>query len=195
MFDSCWGHFFKFYMSQKPENENMKYLAIVVCLILLPLGMAFADDDPAPVAAKTEPAAPKSELDTLKAEWEAVREQQVQMIREKEDQLEKLKEEIFAKLKSSDISAASQSKTVKPADSNMPGPILPADNSGVTSLKSSPELEAQKAAFQAERQKFFAEMSRQKESLLQLQASLDKKTKQLEADRERFEKEKKTAAA
>ena len=53
--------------------------------------------------------------------------------------------------------------------------------------------EAQKAAFQADRQKFSAEMNRQKENLRQLQAALDEKTRQLQAERERFEQEKKTA--
>jgi len=109
----------------------------------------------------------KSELDKLKMEWEAVREQQVQMIREKEDQLEKLKEELFSKMKTSG----------GPAVSN-----------------ASSEFEAQKAAFQVERQKLFAEMSRQKESLRQLQFSLEEKAKQLAAERNRFEQEKKTAA-
>ena len=146
---------------------------IVAALFSFPMAAAMGQDvdtaqkkaeDPAPK--KAEEQAPKSELDNLKAEWEAVREQQIQMIREKEDQLEKLKEEIFAKMKA---------------------PSVPA----VTSESS--EVEAQKAALKADRQKFFAEMSRQKENLRQLQSALDEKTKQLEAERERFEQEKMTA--
>jgi septal ring factor EnvC (AmiA/AmiB activator) len=112
--------------------------------------------------------APKSELDKLKAEWEAVREQQVQMIREKQDQLEKLKDEIFSKM-----------KIVKNPDA---------------SQDESQGLEAQKRAFQAERQKFSEEMDLQKENLRRLQAALDEKAEKLEAERARFEQEKKTAA-
>jgi hypothetical protein len=184
-------------MHRKAKVKRLKIkklfpLGILTAMVLFPF-IAFADNDPELVAGKEEPAAPKSELDNLKAEWEAVREQQIQMIREKEDQLEKLKEEIFTKMKASGISVASPSGAVQPAVSDTPGPILPVDNKGSVGLESSSELEAQKAAFQAERQKFFAEMNRQKESLLQFQASLDIKAKQLEAERERFEQEKKTA--
>jgi flagellar motility protein MotE (MotC chaperone) len=162
----------------KAEVKRLKFKAlflfgVLAAFFLIPSVSLRADDDVAvpgveePVAAKTEPAAPKSELDVLKEEWEVVREQQVQMIREKEDQLEKLKEEMFSK---------------------MTTPSEPAGSGGGA------EFSAQKAAFQAERQKFFAEMNRQKESLRQLQTALDEKAKQLEADRDRFEQEKKTAA-
>jgi len=141
------------------------FLGILAVLSLFPF-IAVADDDPAPAVEKEAPAVPKTELDKLKKEWEAVREQQIQMIREKEDQLEKLKEEIFAKMKASSAPAA---------------PVQP-------------PVEAERTALQAERQKFFSEMNRQKENLRQLQAALDEKTKQLAAERERFEQEKKTAA-
>ena len=90
------------------------------------------------------------------------------MIREKEDQLEKLKEEIFSRMKIQD------------------GPPVASNKK---------ELEAQKDSLQADRLKFFVETSRQKESLRQLQAALDEKTKQFEAERSRFEQEKKTVAA
>ena len=140
---------------------------ILAFLLLSPVGLATGQ-----VAAETsekagEPA-PQSELDKLKTEWEAVREQQVQMIREKQDQLERLKEEIFSKM-----------KTLKSPDAAQDG---------------SQGLEAQKKAFQAERQKFSEEMDRQKENLRQLQAALDEKAAKLEAERARFEQEKKTAA-
>lgn len=132
-------------------------------------GLIGAANDPEALETSREAEAPvsKSELDKLKMEWEAVREQQVQMIREKEDQLEKLKEEIFSRMRASG------------------GPAVSSGHS---------EFEAQKAAFQAEREKLFAEMNRQKESLRQLQFSLDEKAKQLAAERNRFEQEKKTAA-
>ncbi|MDD5225775.1 MAG: hypothetical protein PHV97_01150 [Candidatus Omnitrophica bacterium] len=146
--------------------KEAAFFWILAASFLLPAGGVFAQE-PAETAKKTEAPTPKSDLDNLKAEWEAVREQQIQMIREKEDQLEKLKEEIFAKMKV---------LNAPPAQGN------------------SSELEAQKASLQAERQKFFSEMSRQKESLRKLQSSLDEKAKQLEADRARFEQEKKTAA-
>ncbi len=126
--------------------------------------------------------APKSELDKLKAEWEAVREQQIQMIREKEEQLEKFKEELFAKLKEANIPPSAQTP-----------PILPVDTTGGASLIDSVAFEAQKAAFQADREKFFRELNREKESLRLLQISLDEKERQLETDRARFERQK-TAA-
>ena len=162
-------------------------------LFLFPVGAAIGQET-AETSKEVEKPAPKSELDNLKTEWEAVREQQVQMIREKEDQLEKLKEEIFAKMKVLNASSALQPGVSQPKVPSAPGPILPVDKRGAVTPGSSPEVEAQKAALQAERQKFFAEMSRQKESLRQLRSALDKKAKQLEAERNRFEQEKKTAA-
>jgi hypothetical protein len=138
----------------------------LTALFLFPMGV-LAVQSTAETSAKAEEPAPKSELDNLKAEWEAVRDQQVQMIREKQDQLEKLKEEIFSKIKTLQNTAA---------------PVA------------GPDLEAQKKVLQAERQKFSEEMDRQKENLRQLQAALDEKAKKLEADRARFEQERKTAA-
>lgn len=61
-----------------------------------------ADNQSAQVRQKAAPvpkAAPESNLDAMKAEWEQVREQQIQMIREKEEQLEKIKEDLFQKMK------------------------------------------------------------------------------------------------
>jgi len=162
------------------KYEGAFFLWILAVLFLFPAGAAIGQDA-AETSKKTETPAPKSELDTLKAEWEEVREQQIRMIREKEDQLEKLKEEIFAKMKTVNAPAAAS----QPVSSNTSGPTVSAGDSGG---------EATKSALQAERQKFFAEMSRQKESLRQLQSALDEKTKQLEAERDRFEQEKKTAA-
>ncbi|MFH0986355.1 MAG: hypothetical protein V1882_12640 [Candidatus Omnitrophota bacterium] len=52
----------------------------------------------------------EAQLATLKSEWEAVRDEQVQMIREKQDQLEKLKEEIFSKMKSPGGSSLSEAQ-------------------------------------------------------------------------------------
>jgi N-methylhydantoinase A/oxoprolinase/acetone carboxylase beta subunit len=158
-------------MMRKAKVKRLKSLKIaLVCLpaviFLFPLGAAIGQEA-VETSPKAEEMVPQSQLDKLKTEWEAVREQQVRMIREKEDQLEKLKEEIFSKMKAAG------------------GPIA---------ASSSAEFEAQKAAFQVERQKFFMEMSRQKESLRQLQADLDERAKQLEAERARFEQEKKTAA-
>lgn len=163
--------------------KELFFLGILAVFFLLPTADAWADDDPVVPGAKeaspkNEPMVPKkaeaavpssepSELDKLKKEWEEVREQQVQMIREKEDQLEKLKEEIFAKMKAPSA------------------PVVPA---------AQPGTEAERAALRTERQKFFSEMNRQKEKLRQLQASLDEKEKQLAAERERFEQEKKKAA-
>jgi flagellar motility protein MotE (MotC chaperone) len=178
----------------KRRKIKYLYLAGVLAAFFLVLPAAlWADDTPA-VSEAEAPAAPKSELDNLKAEWEAVREQQIQMIREKEDQLEKLKEEIFAKMKTTNAPVASQSGASQAAVAGVAGPVPPAGSGGTAAPGSSAEFEAQKAAFQAERQKFFQEMSRQKESLRKLQTTLDEKAKQLEADRVRFEQEKKTAA-
>jgi hypothetical protein len=152
---------------------------ILSVLFLLPSGTVFSQEA-GKAPEKQEQAAPKTKLDDLKAEWEAVREQQIQMIREKEDQLEKLKEEIFAKMKALNAPAASQ-------------PALPPPEVSKATAANSSELEAQKAVLQAERQKFFNEMNRQKESLRQLQIALDKKAKELQAERESFEQAKKAA--
>lgn len=172
---------------QKRKFKKIVLLGVTTAFFLFPAGFVRGEEeaktsktaevpslmgaanDPEALEDSKEDEAPvsKSELDKLKMEWEAVREQQVQMIREKEDQLEKLKEALFSKMKTSG----------GPAASNDPA-----------------EFEAQKAAFQAERQKFFAEMSRQKESLRQLQFSLDEKAKRLAAEQNRFEQEKKAAA-
>jgi PBP1b-binding outer membrane lipoprotein LpoB len=116
---------------------------------------------------KEEAMVSRAELDRLKKEWEEVREQQIEMIRAKEDELEALKEQIFSKIKGQIGAAEPMNKA---------------------------ELEAQKKALQEDRQKFFSEMNRQKESLRQLQASLDEKAKKLEGERARFEQEKKAAA-
>lgn len=174
-------------VKEKEKMKKMKFVGVLflgvwAVLSLFPTGAVLGQDaaeisqkSEAPELQKTgesippqvaEPA-PKSGLDNLKTEWEAVREQQVQMIREKEDQLEKLKEEIFAKMKT-------------PSEPAVTG--------------ESPKGEPSKAAFQIERQKFFAEMNRQKENLRQLQLSLDEKAKQLAAERASFEQEKKLAA-
>lgn len=129
---------------------------------------AWAAGEGAPEApAKAGEPAPQSELDKLKTEWEAVREQQVQMIREKQDQLEKMKEEVFSKM-----------QALKEAEAQ----------------SGSQGLESQKKAFQAEQQKFYEEMDRQKENLRRQQAALDEKAAKLEEAQTRFEQEKKTAA-
>jgi len=164
------GHYNKMMRKAKVKRLGFRrgFLFLVsAILFLLPIGVAIGQDTAETSKKAGEPASKKSELDNLKTEWEAVREQQVQMIREKEDQLEKLKEEIFSKMKA------------------LNGPVTSGDKA---------EFETQKAAFRDERQKFFGEMSRQKESLRQLQSALDEKTKQLEAERVRFEQEKKSAA-
>jgi len=168
--DQSEGHYNKMNGKAKVKRLSFKksfLFLTIIALFLFPVGAAIGQEAAEP-AKKTEALVPRSELDRLKAEWEAVREQQVQMIREKEDQLEKLKEEIFSRMKIQD------------------GPPVASNKK---------ELEAQKDSLQADRLKFFVETSRQKESLRQLQAALDEKTKQFEAERSRFEQEKKTVAA
>jgi len=151
---------------KKINFKKASLVWIVPALFFFPVGVTMAQDVEK-TSKEAEKPAPKSELDELKAEWEAVREQQVQMIREKQDQLEILKEEIFSKAKT---------------------------QGGTVASGGAAELEAQKAALQAERQKFSSEMNRQKESLRQLQSELDEETKQLALERDRFEQEKKSAA-
>ena len=163
------GHYNKMMRKAKVKRLGFRrgfLFPAMAVLFLFPAGSVIGREA-TEISKKAGQSAPKSELDNLKTEWEAVREQQVRMIREKEDQLEKLKEEIFSKMKTLNRPAVS--------DGN-------------------PGFEAQKASLQAERQKFFAEMSRQKESLRQLQSAFDKKVKQFEAERDRFEQKKKTAA-
>jgi len=174
-------------------SRLLKWVALAV-LLFVPVKSEAAQEvaaTPAPI----EQAAPKSELDNLKKEWEAVREQQIQMIREKEEQLEKLKEEIFAKMKTLNTPTVASTTVSQPEAPKASTPILPVDNFSAAALGDSVGFEAQKAALQAERKKFFSEMNRQKESLLRLQASLDEKTKQLEAERKKFELEKKAAVS
>ena len=173
--------------------KELFLLGTMATFFLLPSAVVWADDEPA-VSEKEGTVAPKTELDKLKGEWEAVREQQIQMIREKEDQLEKLKEEIFAKMKALNAPTVPQAAAVKPEVSEVTRPILPVGKEALTVSDNRSEFEVQKAALQAERQKFFKEMSRQKESLRQLQVSLDEKAKQLKAERERFEQAKKSVA-
>lgn len=179
---------------EKLKIKDFLFFGMMTAFFLLPSTVVRADDAPA-VSEAEFPDAPQSELDRLKTEWETVREQQIQMIREKEDQLEKLKEEIFAKMKALNAPAAPESGVLPQDSSDVPGPSLLADNGGAVASGSSFEIEAQKEALQAERQKFFKEMSRQKESLRQLQFSLAEKAKKLDAERERFEQEKKMAAS
>ena len=171
--------------------KNLFFLVMLAFSFLRPSAVIGADNAGTPIE-KEAPGSPKSELDKLKGEWEAVREQQIQMIREKEEQLEKLKDEIFAKMRSPEATVAPQPAASQPEASGTSGPVLPAVKGGAAISTERSEIEDQKVALQAERQKFFKEMSRQKESLRQLQASLDEKTKQLEADRQSFERQKKT---
>jgi len=173
---------------EKRKYKKVSLLWLGAVLFLSPIGVAIGEDAAA-TSKKAEEPAPKSELDTLKAEWEAVREQQVQMIREKEDQLEKLKEEIFVKMKALNVPAASQSRLPQPEPSKASG--LAPQGAAIVPTGSF-ELEAQKAALQVERQKLFEEISRQKESLRQLQFFLDGKARELAVERDRFEQEKKT---
>ena len=144
-------------MGKTKNNKRWLWGLAALFFIATAAGLALAAEE---TSSKTEKPISAAELTVLKAEWEGVRDEQVQMIREKQDQLEKLKEEIFSKMK----------------------------NPGSGSL-----TDAQKADLQAARQKFSSEMDRQKESLRQLQAQLDEKAKQLQAERDRFEQEKKTA--
>lgn len=151
---------------------------------------AEANDSVGPAVEAKEEVAPKSELDRLKEEWEEVREQQIQMIREKEEQLEKFKEELFTKMKTANSPETSNVGPEKSATEESTGPILPVDAVGVAAIGDHAEFEAQKAAFQAEREKFFREINRQKEGLRALQLSLDEKARQLAEERERFERQK-----
>ena len=172
MFDSCWGHVLLFEEAGKMKMSDRKIIGFAgLCalffLVSVPFGNAL--EQPAEMfSEKSEQDAPKSELDKLKAEWEAVREQQIQMIREKEEQLEKFKEELFAKL-----------KEVNPPAAAPAAPILPAATTSAASLIDPAEFELQKAAFQADREKFLREMNREKESLRLLRISLDEQARQL----------------
>jgi len=189
-------HFFM-RMSQrkwgKGEVKRLEWIKsprlwILPLLVLLPLGQVSGQESSGVPEKKEQPAS-KSELDNLKAEWEAVREQQIQMIREKEEQLEKLEEDIFLKRKAMNAPAAVPAAVAQPALAATPVSVA------TPVPENSAELETQKAALRAERQKFFSEMARQRESLLKLQASLDAKGKQLEAERQKFELEKKKSVS
>ncbi|MBU9888479.1 MAG: hypothetical protein KTQ49_01245 [Candidatus Omnitrophica bacterium] len=160
------------------------------------------------------------QLNAMKAEWEAVREQQIRMIREKEDQLEALKEELFSKLqadkkgedplspvadKLGDLSVPEQKPheeagslavrgttvAVKELVSVQGAPMAAvANEEAAMSVTTHEELERQKEAFAIARRKFFQEVNRQKERLFALQSSLDDQERRIREERERLEKEK-----
>lgn len=95
---------------------------IVAWLVFFPAASVSGQEK---TSAATETASSKEvsqvtpeQLNAMKAEWEEVREQQIQMIREKEEQFEKLKEELFKKLKTTeDVPAAPVKGAVSPASS------------------------------------------------------------------------------
>ena len=202
MFDSCWGQFFSIMdTEQKEMKARVKkrhfdrglWLWIVTLVLFFPLG-SVTGEETGNAKAETAPKEATSQitpeqLNAMKAEWEEVREQQIQMIREKEEQLEKLKEDIFLKMKAMNAPAAVPAAVAQPALAATPVSVA------TPVPENSAELETQKAALRAERQKFFSEMARQRESLLKLQASLDAKGKQLEAERQKFELEKKKSVS
>lgn len=88
------------------DFDRVPVLGILVLLLLLPLGRVWglesggtkAANAPKVQAAEITP----EQFNAMKAEWEEVREGQIQMIREKEEQLEKLKEDLFQKLRAAE---------------------------------------------------------------------------------------------
>lgn len=153
-------------------------LGAVVLVMALPFPRASAQETggvtAAAVSAEETPQVTPEQLNAMKAEWEEVREQQIRMIREKEEQFEKLKEELFAKLRAAEDAA----KVPVPED-------LAAERQ---------DLDRQKQAFAAERQKFFQEMNRQKERIFALQSQLDAREKTLRGENARFEQESSAAS-
>ena len=106
------------------------------------------------------------------------------MLQQKEQVLSAREQALAAKESALMQKAAAAEKDAEPAA--LPGP---ADLS-----EEKKEWELQKAAFGAERQKFFQEMNRQKEKLVELQSSLDAQAKKIQEDRARFEQENPAAA-
>ncbi len=136
------------------------------------------------------------QLNAMKAEWEDVREQQIQMIRDKEEQLEKIKEELFEKSRAAERGPKTPAGGAAPEQKVVTATAARAGTSGVREDLSEErkEFELQKEAFVAERQKFFLEMNRQKEKLRELQNTLDAQAKKIQGDRARLKQEYPAAA-
>ena len=208
MFDSCWGQDSSCMKQQcgiKKTNKTL-VLVIVVSLFISLAVPAFAQQ----AGSSEKKKETRAEFEARKAEWEKVRDQQIELLREKEEQLEELKETLFHQMRTanSSSSAMPQKENLKADQPSSDETLLKEkiydlkrvnrqlsdeittyasenrklkeklehiSSSGtktVTSKSEKQELEAQKAAFQKERQKFFQEMTRQKEKLQEMEDSL-----------------------
>ncbi len=67
------------------------------------------------------------QLNAMKAEWEEVREQQIQMIQEKEAQFEKLKEDLFKKVRAAEDAPAAPAKEPVPLEPPVHEAVLKED--------------------------------------------------------------------
>ncbi len=111
--------------------------------------------------AKPELARQEEDFEAVKAEWEAVREQQIQMIQEKEAQLETLKEELFAK----------RNLSQEPREAQEPAAFVPEADTVSEKLKLESSLLQKREEALAERE----------QSLARLEAALGQKQEALEA--------------
>jgi|GEM_PF-2990309 len=109
----------------------------------------------------------KTEFQAMKAEWEQVREQQIQMIQEKEEQLEKLKEELFAKKKVISGSSVEQKTDGQPRELQGVGvPLMGKQNS------------EEKASALLRKE---ADLNKRERDLRELETKLEQKKKDLDA--------------
>lgn len=126
--------------------------------------------EPKPETKETPKMVSTEALDSMKKEWEEVREQQIRMIQEKEDQLEKLKEELFAKQKAITTSPTSEKNVSSPQVAPLPEVKAPAESAPEKNAagKTTGELaskEAELAEWEEDLVKFEAELEQRKESL------------------------------
>lgn len=137
--------------------DRFKNKVTLCCLIMLLISGAalFAEE------VKTEPAQQEKDFEAVKAEWEAVREQQIQMIQEKEAQLEALKEELFAK----------RNLSQEPREAQEPAAFVPEADTVSEKLKLESSLLQKREEALAERE----------QSLARLEAALGQKQEALEA--------------
>lgn len=174
-------------MRSKPAIHDLRYITISAGIFLLTISGSIVWGQGTVTEARKED--PKAEFEAMKAEWEKVRDRQIEMIQEKEAQLEDMKESLFSQIQAGKGSAAASSTAVlekkvaelKEANRRLAGEIsaLRSRNqtleqgAGKSSAqaereqlkKEREEFEALKASFSSERQKFFQEMNRQKTKL------------------------------
>lgn len=142
-------------------------MAGAALLFFLPSGIAAQETHAAEggeTAGKEETVMTLEKLNALKAEWEGVREQQIQMIREKEETLEKMKEDMFRQLQA----GAKTPPDAAAKDVSQPGA------SPKTIGETNPEIQAQEMLLR----KKMEELAAREESLRAREDALNRKPRE-----------------